>query len=148
MSYTCDKHGWRHGQDPCPVCSQDQAEIERLKALATKEQEDHHFYKREWESACERYNYANEERAQLERECEHLRSLKSELSITTQVLSKALIDRDRWQQMAEKLAVNLKRIFDTENGYHDLTSNENEETSRALAEFEAMTKDSSEEDKN
>lgn len=42
-----------------------EARIEELEARCEKAEESNHFYHREWESACESYNDAREERNQL-----------------------------------------------------------------------------------
>jgi hypothetical protein len=44
------------------------AEVDRLKDQLDKAQEGERFYRGEWESACERYNYAMEERDALKAE--------------------------------------------------------------------------------
>lgn len=51
-----------------------QTERDQLRRELESAQEGERFYRREWESACERYNYAQEERDEARAECERLRA--------------------------------------------------------------------------
>lgn len=91
---------------------------------AAKEFEDHRFYKREWESACERYDYTASERDELKTEVEHLRwrdeqrgkeieKLKSEMGLVVSNAGKDLIaERDQLKLMTESYKTMLLTFAD------------------------------------
>lgn len=79
-----------------------EAEIERLKDQLDKAQEGERFYRGEWQSACERYNYAMEERDALKAEVEKSKRLAEALervieecgtsTLTNKIARKALAE--------------------------------------------------------
>lgn len=82
-----------------------------FEAEIEKEQEHHHFYKREWESCCERYDYAREEQASLKAEIEGLNNeivgFKEINSIQKTYLRAAEVNEARLKSIAESYRAKL-----------------------------------------